>query len=212
MMKNNFQTLTELKSFLERKENYVTFNFPEIAKISQNLVFSKGNPESKIIIIGEAPGSDEDKRGIPFCGRCGKLLEKALKEHNIDQNSELYTINSIFWRPSVFNQKTKRFSNRPPTEDEINWCKEFVFEHIRLINPKKIICLGSYSFSLTQNFNEKQRKKIKISQIIGQRFQYFHNQSIEVYVNFHPAYILRNEKTLFKKYSDDLALLIKNCL
>jgi uracil-DNA glycosylase len=47
---------------------------------------------------------------------------------------------------------------------------------------------------------------------IGQRFQYFHNQSIEVYVNFHPAYILRNEKTLFKKYSDDLALLIKNCL
>ena len=90
-----------------------------------NMVFSDGNPKSKIMLIGEAPGHDEDLQAKPFVGRSGKLLDKMLEA--IDLNREkVYIANIIPWRPPA---------NRRPTEDEINSCLPFILKHIEIIRP-----------------------------------------------------------------------------
>jgi DNA polymerase len=205
-----FNDLQNLKNFLSDSNNFEKFNFPKIAYQAKNLVFSKGNPlnEKRIIIVGEAPGAEEDLCGIPFCGRCGKLLERILKENNIDQDKDLYFLNAVFWRPEKLNTKTNRISNRPPNFEEISWCRKYVFEHIRLLKPKKIICLGAVAFSLIQNLNEKD--KLKISSLVGKIFDYSQDNSMKVYPNFHPAFILRNEKNLYKKFSNDIKMIFED--
>ena len=201
-----FQNLEDLKNFLENKNNFEKFSFPEIAFSAEKLVFSKGNPfnEKKIVIIGEAPGAQEEKNAIPFCGRCGKLLEKALVDQKIYQDQEVYFLNSVFWRPKLKKNESKRFSNRAPTQEEIFWCRPYLFEHLRLINPKKIICLGKVSFTTVQNLHQLKSQNMKISDFVEKIFDWQENPTCKVYVNFHPAYILRNEKNLYKKFSEDL--------
>ena len=98
-------------------------------KTATNLVFSDGNAKSKVMLIGEAPGEEEDKTGKPFTGQAGKLLDKMLNA--IGQNREnTYITNLIFWRPP---------GNRNPSLEEIDACLPFVLRHIELINPKILI-------------------------------------------------------------------------
>jgi uracil-DNA glycosylase family 4 len=167
--------------------------------------------KKKIVIIGEAPGAEEEKAGIPFVGKCGKLLDRALEiaVNGEDLGYDFYFLNSVFWRPKF--QKnldlSKKFSNRSPTEEEISWCRPYVFEHLRLLRPSKIICLGKVSFALLQDLSQSEIRKIKFSNLVGKVFDLSFQNLIapcKIHPNFHPAFVLRNEKNLFKKFSLDL--------
>ena len=120
-------TIEELKSTVEKFDNL------EIKQYATNTVFADGNPKSDIMLIGEAPGANEDKYGIPFCGQSGKLLDNILAAIKIDRTC-CYITNTIFWRPPA---------NRRPTTSEIDACRPFVEKHVALINPKIIILVGS---------------------------------------------------------------------
>ncbi len=99
---------------------------------AKKTVFSDGNPKSRVMIIGEAPGAEEDKQGVPFVGLAGKLLDKMLSSINLDRKS-VYITNVVPWRPP---------SNREPSTEEIIQCMPFIQKHIELIKPSLIILLG----------------------------------------------------------------------
>lgn len=167
-------TLPALKDTIEN------FNGCALHKTAKNTVFSDGNPKSKIMLIGEAPGASEDEQGIPFCGLSGKLLDEIFKAIQHSRTENLYITNSVFWRPP---------GNRRPTDEEIIICRPFVEKHIALINPSLIILVGSTALaSLLPNATET------ISRIRGKFFQY-NNQYLENAINitaiFHPSYLLR---------------------
>ena len=106
------------------------------------MVFSDGNPKSKIMLIGEAPGHDEDIQGKPFVGRSGKLLDKMLNAIELSRD-KVYIANIIPWRPP---------NNRRPTDDEINMCLPMIKKHIEIINPSAILLLGSTAtYALIKN-------------------------------------------------------------
>ena len=123
---NNIKTLVDLKNAVNNFENC---NLKNIAK---NTVFADGNPKSKIMLIGEAPGVEEDKQGIPFVGRAGQLLNKMLESIGLDR-STVYITNILPWRPP---------GNRRPTNSEILLCFPFIQRHIEIINPEILILLG----------------------------------------------------------------------
>ena len=109
-----------------------------------NLVFADGNPEAKVMIIGEGPGANEDKEGRPFVGRAGKLLDKMLSSINLDRKS-VYITNVVNYRPP---------ENRKPTEVEIERYLPFLIKHILIIKPKIIMLLGSTALSALIGENE----------------------------------------------------------
>ncbi len=120
----------DLEDLLDKVNN---FNDCSLKKTAKNLVFADGNPDSKVMLLGEAPGEEEDKSGVPFTGEAGKLLDKMLA--SIGQNRRnTYLSNIIFWRPP---------GNRNPTLEEINACLPFVLKHIEIIQPKILILAGS---------------------------------------------------------------------
>ena len=104
-----------------------------LQKQAKNIVFSDGNPKSKIMLIGEAPGANEDQEGLPFVGRAGMLLDKMLAAINLDRKN-VYISNIINYRPP---------DNRKPTEEEIKQYLPFISKHIEIINPKILVLLGS---------------------------------------------------------------------
>lgn len=111
----------------------------ELHKTRNNIVFADGDPETaSIVLIGEAPGENEDLQGLPFVGRAGKLLEGYLQEAGLSREKDLYIINIVKCRPP---------SNRVPTKNEKAACKEFLTEQILAINPKIILLCGSTAMS-----------------------------------------------------------------
>ena len=166
----NVHTLEELKDKMS------AFKGCDLYKSATNMVFSDGNPKSKIMLIGEAPGHDEDLQAKPFVGRSGKLLDKMLEA--IDLNREkVYIANIIPWRPPA---------NRRPTEDEINSCLPFILKHIEIIKPYALMLLGSTAtFAILRN-------KEGISKIRGKWVDLEINQiTIPTMPTFHPAFLLR---------------------
>ena len=167
---NKISSLEQLKSFMS------DFKGCELYKSSTNMVFSDGNPKSEIMLIGEAPGHDEDIQGKPFVGRSGKLLDKMLEA--IDLNREkVYIANIIPWRPP---------SNRRPTDEEIEICLPFIKKHIELIKPKVLMLLGSTAtFALLKNTEG-------ITKIRGKWVDLNLNSiSVPTLPTFHPAFLLR---------------------
>ena len=121
------------KSLKTLKEAVLNFSGCALKKTAKNSVFSDGNPSSKVMLLGEAPGEEEDKEGKPFVGEAGLLLDKMLNA--IGQNRKnTYLSNIIFWRPP---------GNRKPTEEEIAICLPFVQKHIELVRPKILILAGA---------------------------------------------------------------------
>lgn len=151
----------------------------EIKKAAVNTVFSDGNPKSKIMLIGEAPGSTEDREGIPFCGASGQLLDKMFAAINLNRSSNIYISNTVFWRPP---------GNRKPTDFELEVCRPFVERHISLVDPDVVVMVGSTAcYSLLQTPDN-------ISRLRGKFYEYtnsFLSRSITAMVIFHPAYLLR---------------------
>lgn len=169
---NNCSNLDELRSAV------MNFNDCELKATATNTVFSDGNPQADVMLIGEAPGANEDLQGIPFCGDSGKLLDNIIKSIGLDRTNS-YITNSIFWRPP---------GNRKPTEAEVAMCLPFVEKHIALINPKLILLVGgTASAALFGDMGPitKQRQKI---------FKYsncYLDKPIDSVVIFHPSYLMR---------------------
>ena len=147
----------------------------ELGKTRNNIVFSDGSANAKILLIGEAPGADEDATGTPFVGRAGKLLTKLIEECGFSRKDDFYICNTVKCRPP---------ENRVPTDEEKSCCEKFLLAQIKTINPKVIVLCGATS---AKSFLGS---KIKISQIRGAWYKLFDN--IDATVIFHPSYLLRN--------------------
>ena len=144
-----------------------------------NIVFSDGSAEAKILLIGEAPGADEDATGTPFVGRAGKLLTKLIEDCGFSRKDDFYICNTVKCRPP---------ENRVPTNEEKALCEKYLLEQIKIVNPKVIVLCGATS---AKSFLGD---KIKISQIRGQWYKLF--DGIDATVIFHPSYLLRNHSEL----------------
>lgn len=163
----------------ELKESLLNFNGCGLKKFATNTVFADGNPFGKVMLIGEAPGSNEDLQGIPFCGESGKLLDDMLRAIGISREKNAYITNTVFWRPPA---------NRQPTQDEVDICRPFVEKHIALINPRLIILVGNTAATSLLGKNAGITR-------IRQEYYFYNNrylqESIQVTAIFHPAYLLR---------------------
>ena len=141
-----------------------------------NMVFSDGNPKSKIMLIGEAPGSNEDQEGLPFVGRAGALLDKMLSAINLDRK-KVYISNIINYRPP---------GNRRPTNEEIKRYLPFITKHIEIINPKILVLLGSTAMSALIG------NEVVISKMRGKWIEKkFGSCKTSVIITFHPAFLMR---------------------
>ena len=164
------------------REAVTNYKKLSICKTAQNTVFSDGCPDSDIMVIGEAPGANEDDEGIPFCGMSGKLLDKMLESIGLTRSKNIYITNSIFWRPP---------GNRRPTPEESNVCLPFIERHIALFKPKLLILVGSTAaVSLLHSIDPITK--------LRQNFHSYKNrylpEEIPVAVIFHPSYLLRQPK------------------
>ncbi len=161
------------------KKLLLDFDGCSLKKLANNTVFADGNPQSSIMLIGEAPGSTEDAQGIPFCGESGKLLDNILASINISRKQNAYITNTVFWRPPA---------NRAPTQEEIDICRPFVEKHIALINPKLIVLVGNVAATSLLGKNAGVSK-------IRQEYYLYTNQYLSKPISttaiFHPAYLLR---------------------
>lgn len=163
-------SLAELKAALE------SFEGCSLKKNCTNTVFADGNPASRIMFIGEAPGAEEDKQGLPFVGRAGKLLDKMMAAINLDRSSA-YITNVMNWRPPM---------NRDPSPEEAAACLPFLRRHIELMNPGIIILLGAVAARHVMGFSEG------IMKLRGRWLEYrVGDVMIPVMATLHPAYLLR---------------------
>ena len=124
---------TKLQKLEKLKKSIKLIKDCELKKNATNLVFGDGNPNSKIMIIGEGPGAQEDKEGLPFVGRAGQLLNKMLEAIQLNRK-KVYITNVVNYRPPA---------NRRPTEIEIKRYLPYLTNHIEIINPKILLLLGS---------------------------------------------------------------------
>lgn len=157
------------------KEECIGCKRCELGKTRKNIVFSDGSSEAKILLIGEAPGADEDSSGIPFVGRAGRLLTKLIEDCGLSRKNDFYICNTVKCRPP---------ENRVPTDSEKQSCQNFLLNQIKTVNPKVIVLCGATSAKSFLGAN------IKISQIRGSWFKILDN--IDATVIFHPSYLLRN--------------------
>lgn len=166
---------------------------------AMNLVFSDGNPKASVMLIGEAPGEDEDRQGKPFVGVSGQLLDRMLAAGGLDR-SQVYISNILFWRPP---------GNRAPTDAEIAACLPFTERHIALVKPKLIVLLGGVAAKSLL------RTKEGITRLRGRWVDYTlplgHeiNESIPCLPTYHPAYLLRQPSAKRQAWSDMLLLISK---
>ena len=174
----DFSFLNDINSLDDLKESLMNFQgCDSLKERAMNTVMGSGNPNAELMLIGEAPGAEEDEQGIPFVGRSGKLLIKALSSIGILREN-VYITNTVFWRPT---------GNRNPSQLEIDTCYPFVKKIIELVNPKIILLIGSIA---TKSIIEG---NLPISQLIKKWYNIpLANNNHAVRVLYHPAYLLRN--------------------
>ena len=170
---SDIQTLAELKAFI------INSNVCALKKNAIQAVIADGNPSSKVMLIGEAPGADEDKYGKPFVGRAGQLLDKMLSAIGLDRK-KVYISNVVPWRPP---------GNRQPTNEEILECLSFIQKHIEIISPKILILLGGTAAKALLTTSQG------ITKLRGKWHQYNSlnlSNPIITRAIFHPAFLLRS--------------------
>ena len=175
--KDNFEISTNKVHDLENlKKSIYNIKNCSLKNNATNMVFSDGNPKSKIMLIGEAPGANEDEEGLPFVGRAGALLDKMLAAIDLDRK-KVYISNIINYRPP---------DNRRPTDEEIKRYLPFISKHIEIINPKILVLLGSTAMNaLIGNENV-------ISKMRGKWIEKkFGSCKTSVIITFHPAFLMR---------------------
>ena len=149
-----------------------------LGKTRQNFVFGVGNPQAKIVFVGEAPGKQEDLQGVPFVGRAGKLLDKILAAITLTRD-DVYICNVLKCRPP---------ENRDPLPSEVEKCEPYLIKQLQLIDPKLIVALGRISACTIL------KTKDSLKNLRNQIFKY---AGIDLLVTYHPAALLRNPN--FKK-------------
>lgn len=168
------KTLDELKALIQ------AFDGCNLKLTAKNTVFADGNPASKLMLVGEAPGRDEDIEGRPFVGRSGQLLDRMLNAIGYSRSHNAYIANVIYWRPP---------GNRDPSDVEIALCRPFILRQIELINPELIVFLGAQPAkallggdAVKQGINKLRGRWCEL-EIGDKRFK--------ALPTFHPAYLLR---------------------
>jgi uracil-DNA glycosylase len=144
------------------------------------IVFGAGNPQARVVFVGEGPGADEDRQGIPFVGRAGQLLTKMIEAMTL-QRDDVYICNVVKCRPP---------NNRDPEADEVAACEGFMVEQLGIVRPQVIVGLGRHAVQTLL------RVKTPISKLRGQWHQY---QGIALMPTYHPSYLLRQEDDPEKK-------------
>jgi DNA polymerase len=142
-------------------------------ELRPQLVVGRGNPQAELLLIGEAPGADEDARGVPFVGRSGQLLSDLMIEAGLDEEHDLYICNVIKCRPP---------KNRKPTSREIELCRPWLEQQIALINPALVLLAGSTALEAVLGIRSG------ISKLRG---QWYPHRGRDVMPVFHPSYLLR---------------------
>jgi len=178
------KTLPELKAVMDK------FYAGSLSDNARQCVFSRGNPEADLMIIGEAPGRDEDIAGKPFVGRSGQLLDKMLASIGLTEN-EFYITNVVNWRPP---------NNRNPKPEEIKMCRPFLNRHIELMAPKILLIVGGVSLSAMTGITGIMKNRGQWQTInIG-------NGDIPALPIYHPAFLLRQPALKKDAWRDLLAL------
>ncbi|WP_431017549.1 uracil-DNA glycosylase [Bradyrhizobium pachyrhizi] len=164
-------TLEALRTLMEN------FDGCALKHTATRLVFADGNPQARVMFVGEAPGRDEDIEGLPFVGRSGKLLDRMIAAIGLDR-SKAYIANVIPWRPP---------GNRTPTPQETQVCLPFIQRHIELVNPDVLVTLGNPSTQALLGTREG------IMRTRGKWIDYdTGTRTIRAVATFHPAYLLRS--------------------
>ena len=148
------------------------------------IVFGVGNPEADLMFVGEAPGADEDLKGIPFIGRAGQLLTDIIEKGLKISRSDVYIANVIKCRPP---------GNRNPEPDEVETCEPFLFQQIDIIKPKVIVALGKFGAQTLL------RTLDPISRLRGRVYKF---RGAKLVPTFHPAYVLRNPSSKREVWED----------
>jgi DNA polymerase len=183
------KTLDELRAAVE------SFDGCALKVTAKNTVFADGHPDAPVMLIGEAPGRDEDLQGLPFVGRSGHLLDRMLNAIGLDRASSAYITNVIFWRPP---------GNRPPTPEEAALCAPFLLRHIELKQPKVLLLLGGTPVKHVLGVEEG------ITKVRGRWGRYVLNGvEMPALPTFHPAYLLRQPGAKRQAWQDLLSLKLK---
>ncbi|MGN6514932.1 MAG: uracil-DNA glycosylase [Rhizomicrobium sp.] len=179
-------TLAELRTALEAYDGCT------LKKLATHTVFADGVEGARVLCIGEAPGRDEDKAGLPFVGRAGKLLDKMLAPIGLDRTKNVYIINVLPWRPP---------DNRNPDPIEVAKCIPFLRRHIDLANPDLIVLLGAVAVRNVMG------KADGIMATRGKWLEYHVNgRMVPVMPTLHPAYLLRQPAHKKLAWRDLLAI------
>ncbi|MDR3435973.1 uracil-DNA glycosylase [Telmatospirillum sp.] len=181
------QTLDDLKQAMEAYDGCA------LKRTCQRTVFADGNPEAAVMLIGEAPGADEDRLGLPFVGASGKLLDRMLASIGLDR-ADTYITNVVPWRPP---------GNRKPEPTEVELCLPFITRHIELVGPTILVFLGGAPATALLNRHDA------ISRLRGRWFDYASAglpHPVPAMPTFHPAYLLRTPHSKREAWSDFLSI------
>ena len=184
------QSIAELRAAVE------AFDGCPLKQTATNTVFADGNPNAKVMFIGEAPGEEEDRRGLPFVGVSGQLLDRMVGHIGLDRSS-FYITNVLFWRPP---------GNRQPTQAEVAACLPFLRRHIELVAPRILVFVGGSAASALLGRTEgigKLRKRWLIYESPGLP------QPASALATYHPAYLLRSPAQKREAWHDLLLLKAK---
>jgi uracil-DNA glycosylase family 4 len=178
-------SLDDLRTILEH------FDGCTLKTTATQLVFADGNPQARVMFVGEAPGRDEDIEGLPFVGRSGKLLNRMMAAIGLDR-TKAYIANIVPWRPP---------GNRTPTPQESGICLPFILRQIELADPDILVCLGGPSAQTLLRIKDGIRKA-------RGRWHNFHTgtRDIRALATFHPAYLLRSPLEKRLAWRDFLAI------
>lgn len=186
--------LKDCKNLEDLRQHLETFTGCGLKETATNLVFGDGVPTAKIMVIGEAPGADEDRLGKPFVGMSGQLLDRIFQTIGLSRTENLYITNIVPWRPP---------GNRQPTAQEIAACEPFLQEHIRLIAPDILVLVGGIAAKTVL------KSTAGIMKLRGYWHEYICpglEQPIKTLATFHPAYLLRSPGQKAQVWKDMLLL------
>lgn len=177
--------------FIELRDQALSCTACRLSETRNNVVFGIGDPDARIMFVGEAPGKNEDLQGEPFVGAAGKLLDELLAGIGIQRN-QVYITNVLKCRPP---------GNRDPKPDEIDSCKGYLREQIRMIHPEVVVTLGNFATKLILP------TEVGITRMRGQAFDWWLGATL--IPTFHPAAALRGRPQVKEQMEEDFALVAK---
>ncbi len=176
-------------SYAELREAALSCTRCRLSGTRTQVVFSDGVPDARLVVVGEAPGANEDATGLPFVGAAGKFLDLLLRTVGLSREDSVYICNVLKCRPP---------GNRNPLPDEIETCSPFLEKQIELIRPEALLAVGSFSGQLLTG-----RQGVALGQLRGEVHSY---KGIPLVCTYHPAALLRNPRWT-RSFWDDLQLL-----